>query len=137
MDRVEEKTLSGVKDPRVLDKRGVVKGYGALWVCLLKSHGEGHVQVMQAVLCRVEWSGNFDGAEFPLESRATEMCHLHPSDIEYIIFTEILYEGLSKLRRGVYINVTVIIYTQIAPARNVLSALTSGGTASKISTSPV
>ena len=83
----------GLRPEGVGQKEESSRDYGALWVCLLKSHGEGHVQVMQAVLCRIESSGNFDGAEFPLESRATERCHLHPSDIEYIIFTEILTRG--------------------------------------------
>jgi len=46
----------GLKPEGVGQKEESSKNYGASWVCLLKSHGEGHVQVGQDVLCRVETS---------------------------------------------------------------------------------
>jgi hypothetical protein len=53
---------------------------GALWVCLLKGHGEGHVEVREFELCRVKSSRvveNFDVSDLNshsgcVESRATE-----------------------------------------------------------------
>jgi hypothetical protein len=103
----------GLRPEGVRQKEESSRDYEALWVCLLKSHGGGYVQVRQAVLRsrRVESSENLDASDLnslPSRSRATDqVTHLHPSN-KYIIFTEHLRRPF--LNSGTTLN----IYTQIA-----------------------